>query len=86
MANLKLKDVAKSYGEVDVLKHIDLDIETGAGARVIEQCGRLIVGDPGLVRSPKHRLKRDAGVATLVGYCCQFVVPTGPRYWLCGHD
>ncbi len=29
MANLKLTDVAKSYGEVDVLKHIDLDIETG---------------------------------------------------------
>ena len=29
MANLKLTDVAKSYGTVDVLKHIDLDIETG---------------------------------------------------------
>ncbi len=29
MANLKLTDVAKSYGEVDVLKNIDLDIETG---------------------------------------------------------
>ena len=29
MANLILKDVAKSYGSVDVLKHIDLDIETG---------------------------------------------------------
>ncbi len=29
MANLKLTDVAKSYGEVDVLKHIDLDIDTG---------------------------------------------------------
>ena len=29
MANLKLTDVAKSYGSVDVLKHIDLDIETG---------------------------------------------------------
>ncbi|MEM9709102.1 MAG: ABC transporter ATP-binding protein [Pseudomonadota bacterium] len=29
MSNLKLADVAKSYGSVDVLKHIDLDIETG---------------------------------------------------------
>ena len=29
MANLILKDVAKSYGSVDVLKHIDLDIQTG---------------------------------------------------------
>ena len=29
MANLKLTDVAKSYGSVDVLKHIDLDIEQG---------------------------------------------------------
>ncbi|MDJ0638165.1 MAG: sn-glycerol-3-phosphate ABC transporter ATP-binding protein UgpC [Paracoccaceae bacterium] len=29
MADLKLTDVAKSYGSVDVLKHIDLDIETG---------------------------------------------------------
>ncbi|MCV6594634.1 MAG: sn-glycerol-3-phosphate ABC transporter ATP-binding protein UgpC [Silicimonas sp.] len=29
MANLKLTDVAKSYGAVDVLKEIDLDIETG---------------------------------------------------------
>ena len=29
MAGLKLTDVAKSYGDVDVLKHIDLDIEAG---------------------------------------------------------
>ncbi len=29
MANLKLTDVAKSYGSVDVLKHIDLEIDTG---------------------------------------------------------
>jgi len=29
MADLKLTDVAKSYGEVHVLKHIDLDIKTG---------------------------------------------------------
>src|SRR6056297_938449 len=29
MAELKLKDVAKSYGSVDVLKHIDLDIKQG---------------------------------------------------------
>ncbi len=29
MANLKLTDVAKSYGTVNVLKNIDLDIETG---------------------------------------------------------
>jgi alpha-glucoside transport system ATP-binding protein len=29
MADLKLTDVAKSYGKVDVLKHIDLDIKTG---------------------------------------------------------
>ena len=29
MADLKLTDVAKSYGTVDVLKHIDLDIKTG---------------------------------------------------------
>ena len=29
MANLKLTDVAKSYGPVDVLKNIDLDIEQG---------------------------------------------------------
>ena len=29
MANLVLTDVAKSYGSVDVLKNIDLDIETG---------------------------------------------------------
>ena len=29
MANLKLTDVAKSYGTVDVLKNIDLDIEKG---------------------------------------------------------
>ncbi|MEL7345315.1 MAG: sn-glycerol-3-phosphate ABC transporter ATP-binding protein UgpC [Pseudomonadota bacterium] len=29
MANLKLTDVAKSYGTVDVLKDIDLDIEKG---------------------------------------------------------
>src|SRR6056297_3703159 len=29
MAELKLKDVAKSYGSVDVLKHIDLDIKRG---------------------------------------------------------
>ena len=29
MANLLLKDVAKSYGQVNVLKDIDLDIETG---------------------------------------------------------
>ena len=29
MADLVLKDVAKSYGSVDVLKHIDLNIDTG---------------------------------------------------------
>lgn len=29
MADLKLTDVAKSYGPVDVLKHIDLEIEKG---------------------------------------------------------
>jgi len=29
MSELKLTDVAKSYGPVDVLKHIDLDIEQG---------------------------------------------------------
>ncbi|MBC7157849.1 MAG: ATP-binding cassette domain-containing protein, partial [Rhodobacteraceae bacterium] len=29
MANLKLTDVAKSYGKVEVLKHINLTIETG---------------------------------------------------------
>ena len=29
MADLILKDVAKSYGPVDVLKHIDLNIEKG---------------------------------------------------------
>jgi len=29
MADLKLKDVAKAYGSVEVLKHIDLDIEKG---------------------------------------------------------
>ncbi len=29
MSELKLTDVAKSYGPVDVLKHIDLDIERG---------------------------------------------------------
>ncbi|MGI9387874.1 MAG: ATP-binding cassette domain-containing protein, partial [Methyloligellaceae bacterium] len=29
MAELRLKDVAKSYGNVDVLKDINLDIETG---------------------------------------------------------
>ncbi len=29
MASLLLKDVAKSYGKVEVLKNIDLDIETG---------------------------------------------------------
>ena len=29
MSELKLTDVAKSYGPVDVLKHIDLDIEKG---------------------------------------------------------
>ena len=29
MADLLLKDVAKSYGPVDVLKHIDLDIQKG---------------------------------------------------------
>jgi len=29
MANLKLTDVAKSYGKVDVLRNIDLDIEEG---------------------------------------------------------
>ena len=29
MANLKLTDVAKSYGEVKVLRDIDLDIATG---------------------------------------------------------
>ncbi len=29
MANLKLTDVAKSYGKVEVLKHIDLDIQQG---------------------------------------------------------
>lgn len=29
MAELKLTDVAKSYGSVDVLKHIDLDIQQG---------------------------------------------------------
>lgn len=29
MADLKLTDIAKSYGTVEVLKHIDLDIKTG---------------------------------------------------------
>lgn len=29
MADLLLKDVEKAYGEVKVLKHIDLDIKTG---------------------------------------------------------
>ncbi len=29
MANLVLTDVAKSYGNVEVLKNINLDIETG---------------------------------------------------------
>jgi len=29
MADLKLTDVAKSYGEVNVLRHIDLEIKTG---------------------------------------------------------
>ncbi|KIC46431.1 ABC transporter ATP-binding protein [Ruegeria sp. ANG-S4] len=29
MSELKLTDVAKTYGSIDVLKHIDLDIDTG---------------------------------------------------------
>jgi alpha-glucoside transport system ATP-binding protein len=29
MADLKLRDVAKTYGAVEVLKDIDLDIKTG---------------------------------------------------------
>ena len=61
MANLKLTDVAKSYGTVDVLKHIDLDIETGELIVFVgpSGCGKSTLAADDRGAGKDHR--RDAG-------------------------
>ena len=62
MSELKLTDVAKSYGPVDVLKHIDLDIERGELPDEV-----LVLGLADLdVRLDHHRLTDELGAGVLL--------------------
>ena len=73
MANLKLTDVAKSYGEVDVLKHIDLDIETG---ELIVFVGPSGCGKSTLLRMIAGLEKITAGTLEIDGMVVNDVPPS----------
>ena len=66
MAYLEIKDFYKSFGDVEVLKGINLDIKKGEVVSIIGSSGS---GKTTLLRSINFLEKADGGVMTLDGEC-----------------